>query len=385
MGVQLDISLDEMARRHARLKQAMAASGLKALLVFGTANSNGNASIYAAGGFRYLSDFYTLTLYAVLVVSPDHPCSMFVPSELCEDRGRRVSWVKDVRHSLDYASDVVRACRERGITDGKVGVVSLGSIPVPLYLELRERLPAVEFVDATQTLLSIRHFKTKEERDLIAKSAWINDQAFQALLHELRPGLREFEVVNLLQTRQRALGADGIFNLISSGRFSAGTQGRPRLYHASSREIADGDSLTLEVSCSYGGYWSQLVRVVSVGPADPDALRIQEAAMTTLNKATGRLRVGMRVNEYFGAMAEEAGRLGYKLITPTGHLCGMDLAEARIDNRTNIALEPNMAFICHPHLVEGTGRWLLWGHTFLMTENGPASVHADEETGFYAV
>jgi len=107
--------------------------------------------------------------------------------------------------------------------------------------------------------------------------------------------------------------------------------------------------------------------------------------MTTLNKATGRLRVGMRVNEYFGAMAEEAGRLGYKLITPTGHLCGMDLAEARIDNRTTIALEPDMAFICHPHLVEGTGRWLLWGHTFLMTENGPASVHADEETGFYAV
>src|SRR3989304_237511 len=94
--------------------------------VFGTANSNGNASIYAAGGFRYLSDFYTLTLYAVLVVSPDHPCSMFVPSELCEDRGRRVSWVKDVRHSLDYASDVVRACQERGVTDGKAGGGRMG-------------------------------------------------------------------------------------------------------------------------------------------------------------------------------------------------------------------------------------------------------------------
>jgi|SRR5208282_1696690 len=377
----MDISTEEMTRRYARLLKTLSNDGFKALLVIGTANSNGNAAVYGAGTFRYLSDFYIMTLYGVLVICPPHDPAMFVPTELSRERGTRVSWVKDVRHSLDYGADVAGFLEECEITDGKVGIINIESIPARLYTALCERLPEIDFVDGSSAVIPSRFIKSEEERGLIAKSAEINDQAFQKVLDEMQPGMKEFEVVNIVESCQRSLGADGLFNLISSGPFGGGTQGRARLFHASRREIKRGDSVSLEVSCSYGGYWSQLVRAVSVGVADPDAVQMQKAAMATLKRGLDELCVGMRVREYFDIMAKEAGLHGFKLATPMGHFVGLDLMEARIDDITDLTFEPDMAFIVHPHLIDSRGRWLLWGHTFIMTKSGAVSLHRTEETG----
>jgi Xaa-Pro aminopeptidase len=380
--LSMDISAEEMNRRYARLRQIMADEGLAALIVIGNTSVNGSAS-FSTGSFRYLSNFYIMSLCGVLVFLQNEAPIMLVPSELSREKATRVSCVSDVRHSLDY-SDVARILEERGMTHGKVGIISLDNIPVPLYLSLKERLPDVTFVDGLFTVLPSRFIKSAEEMKLIAQSAKINDQAFQEVLNGMRPGMKEYEVANIVESCQKRHGADRTFDLISSGPF-ANVKERAQLFYPGSREIQTGDWVTLEITCSYAGYWSQLVRVVSVGEASPEAVQLQTATMRTLETGLEKLRIGMRVPEYFHIMAEAAAGYGFKLITPMGHFAGLDLVEGRIDNKTEVVFAPGMTFIVHPHLVDSQGRWLLWGQTYFMTADGAVSFNRKEESGLYAI
>ncbi len=363
----------------------MRAEGLQAILTMGGPNPNGNASLYSAGTFSYLSDFFTMTLNALLVVPIDRPAVMLVPTDLAEDRARRVAWVKDVRHSLDYAGDIGKCLDDLGISSGKIGVVGLDMMPAGLYHQLTKRHPDIAFVESAPLIMEYRHKKSALEQELVSMAAKINHDALGKMVSELRPGMTETEAVCLIEAHQRSQGADGVFNIISSGDFGAEPAARAKVFLPGNRRIVSGDCVIVEISCSYGGYWSQIVRVLTLGSGDANLHGMQQAAMKTLEAGIAELRPGTPINVFFNTMVREAARLGYKMITPTGHLCGMDLVEMRIDGKVTLPLDSKMTFICHPFLEDSDGRWLFWGHSFVMTAEGAKALHPGDEMGLYVV
>ena len=172
------LSTQERDRRYEAVRRLMDEEGMDVLLVMGTGAATGSPS-YATGSFRYLTDFFIFSQYGIFLFFRRSDPIMLVPMEIQETFGKKHSWIEDVRVSLDYAETVSLLLRERGLGGGRIGVISLESLPARTYLGLRERVSAAEFIDAPLLLLPLRSKKGEEEKRFMEKAALMNDGAYR--------------------------------------------------------------------------------------------------------------------------------------------------------------------------------------------------------------
>jgi hypothetical protein len=80
-------------------------------------------------------------------------------------------------------------------------------------------------------------------------------------------------------------------------------------------------------------------------------------------------------------MAREAEARQFKLTAPLGHFCGLDLIEARVAADSQVVLDPGVTMILHPRIDDERGRnMLLWGETYMMTDQGPLRLNQTDDT-----
>jgi Xaa-Pro aminopeptidase len=372
----------ERERRYERVREAMAKEDVGVLLVVGNNHATGNPS-FATGSFRYLTDFFIISLYGMLVFFREGNPVMLVPMELQEIYAKKYSWIDDVRTSFDYAEAVAQLLENKGLTHGRVGIAGMDSIPVTAYHSLKERLPKAEFFDATSILVNVRFIKGEEERKMLTEAAKLNDGAYKEVLGHIRPGIKEYEIGGIIDGYQRRNGADRTFNLISSGPFPISKEGVPfegHVWAPGLREIKKGDCILLEMTTVYGGYWNQLVRIVSVGVENTELLRFQQTAFMTIHSGLETMKTGLKTSEFFSTMAKIAASCGFKLITPMGHFIGLDLVEGRVDSESKVIFAPGITFILHPNIADKQGIHIFCGQTYFMTEKGPIALNETDET-----
>lgn len=141
------LSKQERERRYEQLREVLAKGNVDVLLVVGNNHATGNPS-FATGSFRYLTDFFIFSHYGLLLFFRTGDPIMLVPMELQETVAKKYSWVDNIRMSLNYGETVARLLEEKKLTSGKIGIVSMESMPASTYLSLREKLPKAEFLDA---------------------------------------------------------------------------------------------------------------------------------------------------------------------------------------------------------------------------------------------
>ena len=377
------LSKQERNRRYEQLRKIMGKDGIDALVVVGNNHSTGNP-FFSTGNFRYLTDFFIFSLYGLLLFFRESDPIMLVPMELQETFAQKYSWINDIRISVDYADTVTRILEEKNLSKGNIGIVSMESLPASTYLSLRETLPKANFFDAPSILLPMRFVKAEEERRLLKKAAELNDGAYKEVLTRLRPGMKEYEVAGILEGYHRGNGADKTFNLIFSASFPVtkegiAFQGLP--WCPGRREIEKGDCVHLEMTTVFGGYWNQLVRIVSVGSQNVELTRFHEASVATMRAGIEAMKVGTIMSEAVQAMARTAEEKNFRLTTPMGHFCGVDLVDGRFDGESQVVLNPGITMIIHPRLDDLKGRnMILWGETYLMTDQGPQRLNQTDDT-----
>ena len=377
------LSEQERDRRYGLVRRVMNEEGIDALLVVGNNHASGSP-LFSTGSFRYLTDFFIFSLYGLLLFFREEEPMMLVPMELQEAMAKKYSWVEDIRISFNYAETVAQVLQEKGLHDRKIGMISMESLPASTYLCLRDRLPKAIFSEATSLVLSLRFIKGKEERRLMEKAGELNDGAYQEVLKQLRPGMREYEVAGIVEGYHRGKGADKTFNLVFSGPFPATRDGIPFQglpWCPGQRAIEKGDCIHLELTTVYGGYWNQLVRIIAVGLRNTELEKFHQAAVATTQSGLKTMKAGMKMSEVIPSMAKTAQRYGFGLTTPMGHFVGLDLIEARVDADSHVILEPGVAMILHPRLDDFKGRRIiLWGETYLMTERAPIRLTRTDDT-----
>jgi len=377
------LSKQERNRRYEQLRKIMGKEGIDALVVVGNNHATGNP-FFSTGNFRYLTDFFIFSLYGLLLFFRESDPIMLVPMELQETFGKKYSWINDVRISLNYAETVTLILEEKKLSKGKIGLVSMESIPASTYLSFRENLPKANFFDAASILLPMRFIKGEEERQLLKKAAELNDGAYKEVLKRLQPGMKEYEVAGILEGYHRGNGADKTFNLVFSGSFPVTKEGIPFQglpWCPGRREIEKGDCVHLEMTTVYGGYWNQLVRIISVGSQNAELTRFHEATVATMQAGVSAMKVGTKMSEAVQTMARTAEENNFKLTTPMGHFCGLDLVEGRFDGESQVVLNPGVTAIVHPRLDDSKGRdMILWGETYLMTDQGPLRLNQTDDT-----
>jgi len=377
------LSEQERDRRYRLVRKAMKEEGIDALLVVGNNHASGSP-LFSTGSFRYLTDFFIFSLYGLLLFFQEDEPVMLVPMELQETMAKKHSWVRDVRISFNYAEAVAQILQEKRLQDRKIGVISMESLPASTYLSLQERLPKALFSEATSLVLPRRFIKGEEERRLMEKAGELNDGAYQNVLKQLKPGMREYEVAGIVEGYHRGKGADKTFNLVFSGPFPATQDGIPFQglpWCPGQRAIEKGDCVHLEMTTVYGGYWNQLVRIIAVGHRNAELEKFHQAAVATTQSGLKTMKAGMKMSEVIPSMAKTAKAHGFGLTTPMGHFVGIDLIEARVDANSQVILQPGVAMILHPRLDDFRGRQIiLWGETYFMTEKGPIRLTQTDDT-----
>jgi Xaa-Pro aminopeptidase len=363
----------ERESRDKAIRKIFETEQLQALLLIGNTSVGPGFN----GDLRYYTDNRIIFYRQVVVIFPQSEPVLFAGTEIQRQAALRRSSVKDCRVIGDHLiAEVADLLRERGVSKGRVGV-NLEMLPTAWYLYLKQVFPQVEWMETHGPIMQLRSHPSKEEMEIFRKGAKLGDAGFDAALKMIRPGVNEFEIAAEIERAARREGGEDHFTLIGSGKFSFGDDNTlPLLYSPSARRIQLGDSVVMEITPRYEGYWTQLVRTVNVGRSNMDLEKIHHVCLGATKKSLGQVKPGKRVKDVVLALEESVKEAGYLLKPPIGHICGVDLLEARVSQQNETVLEPGMAVIIHPTVFTPEGkRSFFWGETYLVTPDGFERLH----------
>ena len=365
-------SLTERTARREALQQMIRTEELKALLLMGDTNVGNN--IY--GDFRYCVDNRIICNRQVVVLFPESEPVLFVGSAIQRQAAERRGTIKDCRYSENFVVDIAELLKERRVSEGRVGV-NFEVLPAAWQNYLKEELPQVKWVESHDRIMKIRFQHREEEAGLFRKGGPLADGGFEAALRIIRPGVSEFEIVSEIEHYARSRGAEQHFTLIGSGKFRLGDAGAlPLPYSPSFRRVEAGDSVVMEITPCYEGYWTQLVRTVNVGEPNKDLEKLQKVCVGAIKNCLQTLKPGKAVGDVVLAMDSYVKASGYLLKPPLGHVCAVDLIDARVSFENEQVLEPWTAVIIHPTVFTPDSKnSFFWGETYLVTPDGYERLH----------
>lgn len=191
----------ERARRYSALRAAMEQQGIDALVI----SSRGDE--FVRGRVQYVSDIFQWAGWG-FVVLPMAGDAVFIVDPL-QGTGYATmgGWLDDYRTTQDPGAEVGRILGDLGMSAGTIGIVGLADITAVAHHEqLKSALPGASLRDATDLFDDVRAIKSDEEVENIRETGRILRTVFQALEAEIRPGVREVDVLAQAHRLARQLG-----------------------------------------------------------------------------------------------------------------------------------------------------------------------------------
>lgn len=386
-------SAAEMARRWTLARGLMHRHDLQALVVYGNSgvNRHNQANVF------WLTNHLDLH-HAYLVVPQDASGEpvLFVGLVNHVPGAREIAEVPRVEWSgYDPSSAIVARLKAVLPRPGRVGLVGVNAtfgigMPYPHYTALREALPEVAFVDVTAEFAQLRWVKSDEEVAWLRKAAAFTDRAVRALAAEVRPGLREYALLGIIEGAYRRDGGQPHIAFVRSMPMDD-PSGCVPAQNPSDRVIDAGDVIITEISASYWGYAGQIHRPIFVhADPHPSWQRMFDVAKTAYERIARTLRPGASERDVIRS-ASVIGEAGYRIYDDLIHGYGVDILPPTIDRRCAAywpwddhravpegrRVERNMAIVVQPNPITPDERMgLQLGALTVVTEQGAVSLHA---------
>ena len=191
----------EFVARRALLREKMAERGLDgALVVSRGANGPdwGGDILYLTNhytGFPQIPDAYprwTGRGLGALVMPNDEDGTLIV--ETPEWRPDLVA-IDDVRLNLDLWGGIVAALKDRGLANGRVGLIGRESFPYVAADRIFKELPGVELVWMDEVIEAMRRIKSPAEIALMRESTRVGGVIIDAFMGAVQPGATEVDCV----------------------------------------------------------------------------------------------------------------------------------------------------------------------------------------------
>jgi len=361
---------DEIASRHNAVQAFMGRVGVEALLFYGTGRFS---------DIFWLTDWPGSREAYVLFQQGEAPVVLVqlfnsVPS------ARVLSVLRDVRWGGPRtARTVIDLLRERRLTRSRVGLV--GSIPYQQYEMMRAELPEAHFHNAASDFRMLRTIKSHAEIERIRFASRLTDEALHAMAQGLRPGIREKEIPDLLETvYKKAGGYTGIHHMTSMPMHAPDFH-VPSQFQ-SNRELRRGDCLITEISGAYWGYSGQIHRTFSLGEGPTQEWRdLHSVAVEAFDAIAQVIKDGTSTRE-----VEEAGdiihRRGYTICDDLLHGANqhppiIQTRTARRHENHEIIFRENMVVVVQPNVITPDERMgLQFGETLIVQKNGCESLNS---------
>lgn len=293
-----------------RLQQSIAASGLDAMLLIDPKNR------------FYVTGFHS-SAGAVIVTREDAwfftDCRYIEAAEQAAGCRYHVG-LSDKDHPM---GDLVKeVCQAHGVE--KLGGEE-ASLSHEDYLSY-EKAVGLSLIPAQKLVMDLRAAKSEEELVAMRKAQEITDRAFSKILTILRPGMTEKAVAAELIYSMMKDGAEctSFDPIVVSGPRSSMPHGVP-----SENVIKEGDFVTMDFGCVYGGYCSDMTRTVAVGYATEEMKKVYNIVLEAQLAGIAKAKAGV--------LGQEIDQAGRDVITAAGygeyfghgfgHSVGLDIHE----------------------------------------------------------
>ncbi|OUN22277.1 Xaa-Pro dipeptidase [Flavonifractor sp. An82] len=214
-----------------------------------------------------------------------------------------------------------QAVQELGIQ--KLGFEE-GYVTVASYNQYA-KLPC-ELVPAQSLVNDLRAAKDEEEIALMKKAQEITDQAFDAILKFIQPGMTEQEIAARLQYEMLLRGADKMsFDpIVVSGPNGSLPHGIP-----SEKKVQKGEFLTMDFGCKYGGYCSDMTRTIALGEPTEEMRKVYDTVLKAQLAGIAKAKAGVPGKEIHTAAAQVIEEAGYGAYFGHGfgHSVGIEIHE----------------------------------------------------------
>jgi Xaa-Pro dipeptidase len=222
---------------------------------------------------------------------------------------------------------------------------------------------------AGELLSSLRARKDAAEVEQVRRACAVVEEALRATFAELRPGAVEWEVNARIESRLREQGATEVHPLILFGENAANPHGQP-----GRRALRPGDVICADLSACIDGYWGDLTRCATVGPASEWARRAWEVVREAQGAAIAACRPGVPAREVDLAqrrIVEARPELG-QCLHGAGHAIGLAVHEPPfLVPRVSTPLEEGMIFTIEPGLYQPGSGGIRLEDDVLVTADGP--------------
>ena len=391
--LQTPISTAELERRWAAVRAAMEHEKIDVLLMQ-------NNNDYMGGYVKYFTDLPATNGYPLTVVFPRDDLMTLVsqgpfgggnptvaadgakhffgnPTATADGVSRGVKqWLTtpsfaSCAYTASYDPELAAKALApyAGGTIGLLGTYQM-SFALVDYLQ-KGRFSNTRFVDASDLVDRIKVIKSAEERELVRRTAAMQDGAMRAAFAAVEPGMRDRDIAAIAQCYSQRHGSENGIYLCASM-----PPGRPAQFsqrHYQNRIIQEGDTVALLVEDSGpGGMYAELGRTCVVGKASAELKDEFAFALEARKFNLGLLKPGTPCPDVFAAYNDfmrKNGRPEEKRLHCHGQ--GYDLVERPLIRHDEpMSIETDMNIVVHPTYIRG--HVLSWVcDNYLIEASGP--------------
>lgn len=291
----------EYTARQERLRAAMAAANLDAVLLFQ------QESLYYLYGYDQIG--YWVFQTAVVPVDDGEPTVLCRNAD--EHLIRESPYLDDVRTWLDDderdpGQITVDILRERGLLKpgARIGIERRHYTLQPYYYDLlRDAFPAdAELVDASDIVNELRHEKSDAELDLMRRAGAFMDIGFQAAFDILAPGVRECDLHAAISSAM--YGAGGEFAAVQPPIASGPRTMSQTHIAASDRVIQANDPVTIEIGGVCRRYHAVGAHSLVAGEPTDRMRQVHDGITSALDGARDLIEPGRATKELSARVQE---------------------------------------------------------------------------------
>lgn len=278
--------------------------------------------IYHGNNLRYLTGFSGGTGEGMLVLSRSH-AQMVTDGRYQEEYQNKMPEDVTLIISRDYYGVSVEALNTWNVK--KVGFEE--TMPFNVFDIIDDKLnDRVDFLPTPNPVEMIREIKDNEELSNIRVAAEKSVRAFNELLNQIKVGMSERQISNLLDelAKDQGLEKTSFDTIVASGVNSS----KP---HATvtDRVIQNGDLLTIDFGYFFNGYTSDITRTIAIGDVGDELKEIYQIVLKSEKEAIESIKPDHKLKEIDKVardIIEEAG-FGEFYNHSTGHGIGLDIHE----------------------------------------------------------
>ena len=360
-------SAAEYARRGAALAEVMAARACDHLLVCGEQR--------VGGGVQWVTG-WPVTTEGYVICQPGSRSRMYMEWYNHVPLAAAIACETDVRWGEHRGIDlVIEDLKARGAKR----VAYFGPISIGKFRKLEASFTMVE---AGRDYLRLRLVKSAEEIEWLRIGAALSDLGQTALREELRVGMTERELANLIERAWVGRGGSTSIHYMGVTPMANPNLCVPR-QHASPRKVQAGDVLFTELSAHFWDYSGQVLRSYTIA-ADPTPLYrdLFQAAEAAFDAVTRVLKPGCTMQAIIEA-ADVIERSGFTTCDDLVHGYGGGYFPPILGSRSrpagplpDMVMEENMTVVVQPNVVTKDGKaGVQHGELVRITHEGCASLH----------